>query len=199
MINKFYKLSRRIRDEEKGVALIEFAYAAPVFFMLLFGVFDYSYGLYVRTVLQGAVDAAGRKASLERTTTATLDAEVLNSIKNINKSGTTDISRRFYQNYSDVQRPEDMVDTNNNKMCDPGEQFIDRNGNGVWNADVGLPGRGGAQDVVVYRVAFTYKRIFPLWSLIGQSQDQRFVATTILRNQPFTAQAARVGVPTTCK
>ncbi|HEU4650737.1 MAG TPA: pilus assembly protein, partial [Croceibacterium sp.] len=60
--------------------------------------------------------------------------------------------------------------------------------------DVGLAGRGGAQDVVSIKAAVTYKRIFPLWSMIGQTQDYTISAQTYLRNQPFSAQAARVGV-----
>ena len=40
----------------------------------------------------------------------------------------------------------------------------------------------------------TYRRIFPLWSLLDQSQNYTIAARTYLRNQPFSAQAARVGV-----
>jgi Flp pilus assembly protein TadG len=198
MIKFANTLFRKARINQDGTALIEFGLIAPVFFMLLFGVFDYTYALYARTLLQGAVDSAGRYASLERTTTASLDDMVRNSVGSINKSGTLVFSRQFYENYSNVMRPEEMVDSNNNGQCDPGEQFIDRNANNVWNADVGVAGRGGAQDVVLYSATFKYKRLFPIWSMIGQSQEQEFVATTILRNQPFSAQAVRTGVNMVC-
>ena len=51
-----------------------------------------------------------------------------------------------------------------------------------------------AQDVVSIRASLTYKRIFPFWNMIGQPQNQVLTATTFLRNQPFSAQATRVGV-----
>jgi TadE-like protein len=185
---------RKIRRTQAGIAVTEFGIIAPTFMLLLMGVFDIGYAGYIRSVLQGAVEQAGRDASLETTTTAQLDASVRAATQNINKAGTLTPSRLYYEKYSDIAVPEDFTDANANGIRDPGECFIDKNGNSVWNADVGLGGRGGAQDVVVYSAAFKYTRIFPLWRMIGQPQEMTIVGRTYLRNQPFSAQAARVGV-----
>lgn len=187
-------LRHSIRKDENGVALTEFALITPIFMLMLMGVFDIGYGIYVKSLLEGAVEAAGREASLETTTTATIDDRVRTTMGSINRSNNLVFSREYYQNYVDVELPEDFTDGNANGLRDPGECFVDRNGNSQWDSDVGLPGRGGAQDVVLYSATLTYSRLFPLWSLLGQSDSTEVTGSTYIRNQPFSAQAARVGV-----
>jgi TadE-like protein len=209
LLSKLRKKARR----EDGIAVTEFGLIAPTFMLLLMGVFDVGYAGYAKGVLQGALEEAGRSASLETTTSAILDNKVLQSVKALDKStvlnpvnDTTNtsltITRKYYERYSDIATPEDFTDSNTNGMRDPGECFIDRNGNNNWDVDVGLSGvvggreagRGGAQDVVIYEASISYKRLFPLWSILGQSDTEVVVGRTILRNQPFSAQAARIGV-----
>lgn len=187
-------LPRRIRRDENGIALTEFALITPMFMLMLMGVFDIGYGIYVKSLLEGAVEAAGRQAALETTLTTTIDDRVRTTMAAVNGSQNIVFTRDYYQNYVDVDLPEDFTDGNANGVRDPGECFVDRNGNSVWDSDVGLPGRGGAQDVVLYSATLTYDRLFPLWSLLGQSSSVAVTGSTYLRNQPFSAQAARVGV-----
>jgi Flp pilus assembly protein TadG len=187
------RLLRAVRDK-KGMALVEFALIAPTFLLLLMGVFDIGYGMYIKAILEGAVESAGRISSLENTTTTAIDDKVRAQVTALNRSGNLQFTRIYYQNYVDVDLPEDFTDANANSNWDPGECFVDRNGNNTWDADVGLPGRGGAQDVVLYSATLEYRRLFPLWSMLGQSETKAITGTTYLRNQPFSAQAARVGV-----
>ena len=192
--NQNQKAARLLRKDERGAALTEFALISPLFMMILMGVFDIGYGMYVRAILQGSVEDAGRAASLETTTAGTIDQRVRDQVESLNRTGNLAFEREYYQNYTDVITPEDLTDSNLNGVRDTGECFIDRNGNGIWDADVGLPGRGGAQDVVVYTATITYERLFPLWSMLNQPSTQTLKGKTYLRNQPFSAQAARVGV-----
>ena len=188
------KSARLLKQDERGAALMEFALVSPLFFLILMGVFDIGYGLYAKSVLQGSVEGAGRLASLESTTTSVTDQRVRDAVGALNKLGPITFKRTYYQNYQDVSVPEDFTDGNANSARDAGECFIDRNGNGVWDQDVGVSGRGGAQDVVIYTATMTYDRLFPVWGMLNQSQQQKLTGTTYLRNQPFSAQAARVGV-----
>lgn len=81
-----------------------------------------------------------------------------------------------------------------NEAYDPDECFADRDGDRIWDRDIGIANsRGSGQDVISIRATLTYRRIFPFWKMIGQSQDQTLQALTYLRNQPFSAQNARVG------
>jgi TadE-like protein len=193
-MTKMKYLPWRIRKDANGVALTEFALITPVFMLMLMGAFDIGYGIYVKSLLEGAVEAAGREASLETTATTTIDNRVRTTMAAVNRSEDIAFSREYYQNYVDVELPEDFTDGNANGIRDVGECFVDRNGNSIWDSDVGLPGRGGAQDVVLYTATLTYNRLFPLWSLLGQSNSIAVTGSTYIRNQPFSAQAARVGV-----
>lgn len=203
-ITLFSKLLWRVKRDD-GIAATEFGLIAPTFMLLLMGVFDIGYAGYTKAVLQGALEEAGRNASLETTTPAVLDNKVFTTMLTLNKnivlnasSGYTgdklNITRKYYERYSDILTPEDFNDANNNSLRDSGECFVDRNGNSTWDADVGVTGRGGAQDVVFYEATLTYTRLFPLWQILGQSETEVIKGRTILRNQPFTAQAARSGV-----
>lgn len=185
---------KRIAHNQDGISAVEFGLLGSLFLTFLMGVFDIGYGVYTKAVLQGALEEAGRTASLENTTDAAIDARITQQVNAINSPGTITVQRKYYENYDDVTLPEDFTDGNNNGIKDSNECFVDRNGNKQWDADVGLSGRGGAQDVVAFTATVQYTRIFPLWKLLGQSDQQTLTATTNLRNQPFSAQSGRVGV-----
>jgi hypothetical protein len=191
---------RRLPAERSGTSTIEFAVVAPVFLAMLMAVFDLGFLVYAKAVLQGAVEDGARSASLENTTWADIEERVNSQVTSVIpvENAETDISFDFdptyYGNYSDIALPEDFTDTNGNGVWDVEECYVDRNNNRTYDTDVGLAGRGGAQDVVSISASVTYRRIFPLWSLIGQTPDYTIAARTYLRNQPFSAQAARVGV-----
>lgn len=195
---------RRLAADSDGIAITEFAFVAPTFLLLLMGVFDYGFALYADSVLQGAVQNGARRASLENTLWTDIEAQVNKEVRNVvptsdpNTEITFTLDPSYYQNYNDIKLPEDFTDKERagvkNGVYDPDECFVDRNSNGVWDQDVGLAGRGGAQDVVSIKASLTYKRIFPFWKMIGQPDQQTLTATSYLRNQPFSAQASRVGV-----
>lgn len=186
--------------DNKGVAAIEFAMIAPTFVMILMAGFDIGFGIYAKGVLQGAVEDAARTASLENTSWEAIKSRVNNQVRKVIPSAdpATDITftmdPSFYGNYADVSLPEDFTDSNGDGNWDPNECFVDRNANSQFDTDVGIAGRGGAQDVVAISAELTFERVFPLWAFMGQPNTITLEAKTFLRNQPFSAQAARVGV-----
>jgi hypothetical protein len=197
---------RSLARDRDGIAVTEFGFVAPLFLLLLMGIFDQGYALYIQSALQGATQEGARRASLENTLWADIEAEVNAKVRQVVPSSdpsteiTFTLDPTYYQNYNEIGMPEDFEDrfrgspAVKNGTYDPDECFVDRNGNRQWDQDVGLAGRGGAQDVVSIRASLTYKRIFPFWKMMGQSDTQVLSATTFLRNQPFSAQATRVGV-----
>jgi len=186
-------IQRGLGSDDRGATLPEFAFVAPVFILLLVGIFDIGQGIYVRSILQGALQDAGRDAGLETGADqiATIDSYVKAQVLPIAPSATFDVKRANYMNFADVGRPEDFTDKNDNGAYDDDECFTDENGNNIWDDDVGKDGLGGANDVVMFTVEVTYDRAFPLWRLIGQREQGTISASTILRNQPFGGQAAR--------
>lgn len=162
-------LLRRLRRHERGVALIEFALTAPVFLLILMGIFDYCWQMYAQQVLQGVVAKAGRDATIETYTAnqTQLDGRVESQVKEVFKNATVSFSRRAYDDFSNIKPPR-------------------KNADGCIE-DGGKGGNGGADDVVLYRVSMRFKRVLPVWRMLGQPEYTTLSSTTILRNQPFAA------------
>lgn len=196
----------QLRCDKDGLAMTEFAFVAPVFLLMLMGIFDQGFAMYIQAALQGATQEGARQATLENRLYTDIEAKVSQQVRNVVPSSdpsteiTFTLDPTYYQSYSEISVPEDFEDkfrgspSVKNGIYDADECFVDRNGNNQWDEDVGLTGPGGAQDVVSIKASLTYKRIFPFWKMIGQPQQQVLTATTFLRNQPFSAQATRVGV-----
>lgn len=194
-------LAARLRREEVGGVIVEFAIVAPVMCLLLVGAFDVAHTLYTRAALQGVVQKVGRDASLETggdaATQATLDGRVRNQVKAFANNAEVAITRNYFRTFTHAaaKRFEPFTDTNGNGTCDgpsgatPGEPYEDTNGNERWDATGGNDSQGSADDAVVYTVTMTYPRMFPLHSMIGLSDTTVVEATTVLRNQPFSDQA----------
>jgi hypothetical protein len=178
----------RVRDA-RGTTAVEFALVAPVMLMTIMGLFDMGHAQYTRALLEGAIDKASRAATIEGSSTTSIDARVTTVVKQIAPSATLTFNRTTYSDFSDVGMPEDFDDVDRDGTCDNGEPFEDANGNGTYDLDRGKTGNGGARDAVLYTVQVTYKRILPIGRLLGQSDSMKMSVTSVLRNQPYGIQA----------
>jgi Flp pilus assembly pilin Flp len=188
-------LDRMLRDR-RGASAVEFALTAPILFLVISGTLDMAQGFYVNTVLQGSLNAAGRKSSLQSggTEAATLDAAVSKMIKYAMPKASVTFTRKNYADFNSAGKPEEVpIDHNNNDRADPGDCFIDMNNSGFWEDDMGKAGLGGANDVQVYTVSVSYKPMFGFGSYLGLPTNQKIRGTTILRNQPYATQPTRAG------
>ncbi|PCD01604.1 tight adherence protein TadE [Sphingomonas spermidinifaciens] len=183
--------------DRRGVSAVEFGFIAPTFCMVLLGIFDFGHTLYMRGALQGVVQKSARDSTLESNTTAgqqaILDARVRAQVKALANNSTVEFKRRYYRTFSDAAAAsaEDWTDTNNNGRCDAGEPYEDANNNSNWDADGGNDGQGGAKDATVLTVTVTYPRMFPLLKLLGDNTaNAKIVATTVLKNQPYSDQGS---------
>jgi Flp pilus assembly protein TadG len=186
-------LTRLWRDE-RGVNIIEFALASPLLFMLIMGSMDIARGLYAKSVMEGELQRAARKSSLESGGSAAnqklLDEEMVAKLKAISAGANVKFERKAYDSYKRASlRFEDFTDGNGNGKCDKGEPFVDRNSNGAWDTDAAVTGQGGAKDVVLYTATVEYPRIFPLAPMLGLPASVKVSASTVLRNQPYDDQA----------
>lgn len=182
-----HALFRRLRQHDRGVALVEFALTAPVFLLLLMGIFDYCWQMYAQQVLQGAVSQAGRDATLQSHAIdqSDLDDAVEAQVLNIFKNAEVSFTRKAYDRFDQVGVEERYTDANNNGSYDSGECYDDFNSNGRWDADRGSEGNGGADDVILYTASMTFDRVLPVWKMLGQPQSTTLSSSTVLRNQPF--------------
>lgn len=181
--------ARALRRDNRAAAATEFALTAPLFLLVLMGVFDFSWQMYAKQVLSGAVSKVGRASTLEGNANSqtTLDADVRAKVQKVFKDSTVTFTRKAYDSYDEIGDPENYTDSNSNGRYDSGECFQDVNGNGSWDTDRGQTGNGGAEDVVVYTASMQITRVLPVWKMLGQPQNKTITATTVLRNQPYNA------------
>jgi hypothetical protein len=184
------------RDD--GIAATEFGLIAPVFFLLILGMFDIAHMAYARSVLRGAVEVAARQASLETGDTEEADAIVKKMVEPILPGVEIDADRTSYFDFADIDRPEQFDDGNGNDICDEGESYVDENRSGAWDADIGVDGNGGSGDVVLYRVSATYSPLFPVPFMPSAWTERTIGATAVKKNQPFSNQVEYATTSGTC-
>jgi Flp pilus assembly pilin Flp len=196
------KKLNRLKHCEDGTTLVEFGLIAPALIVMLMGSFDAGHGMYVRAVLNGALQEAGRASSLEgayRTSnTQSIDAKVEEIVREVAPGAEVKPVRRYYKTFSEAAAAEAEEWTDNdpdgagpllpNGICDDNESYLDENSNDTWDADGGSEGTGDSKDVVILTVTIKYQRLFPVHRLLGLSDEVTVISDTILANQPYGAQ-----------
>lgn len=183
----------RIRREEGGVTLVEFAFVAPVFFVLLLGTFDIMHQQYTASLMYGVMQKAGRDLTLESAGSrqSAIDASVINRIRAVAPAGAeVELLKLSHSDFSDIGEPEEILGGDGDDKCEGenNEDYVDANDNGRYDLDRGKTGVGGARDAVLYTVTVTYPRMFAMSGLLGLPKNVQLEASTVLRNQPFDEQ-----------
>jgi Flp pilus assembly protein TadG len=187
-------LSKLWRDKS-GVSVTEFGLIAPVVSVMMLGTMDAGHTVYMRTIVDGAIQDIARDSALEDGAILgkqeAINARITDQIKRLNSDANINIKRRYYRNFTNAAdaEAEEFTDTNNDGECNNNEPFVDGNLNETFDSDGGDAGQGGAKDVSIVTVTVTYPRLFPMAALAGLPQDVTVAATTVLANQPYGDQA----------
>lgn len=184
-------LQKRLRSDENGATLVEFAIVAPVLMMVIMGIFDMGHTQYTSALMNGAMQKAGRDLTLQSAgaTESAVDAAVVNQITSIvPASAEIELVKLSHYEFEDIGEEEEYTDDNGDGECNNNEPFIDYNNNGVWDDNRGTAGLGGAKDAVLYTVNVSYDRLFPMAGLAGLPEKVELSASTVLRNQPYAEQ-----------
>lgn len=184
----------RLRRDKQGATIVEFAILAPVMLMMLMAAMDLGHSVYTQAILEGEMQRAARKMTLESAgavaTQTALDNSVRRQVKGMVSNAVVTFSRTaFHDHRAAANLKEDFSDTNGDGICNNGESYSDLDGNGSWSATAGANGIGGAEDAVLYQATATYPRMFPIAGMLGWSNNVTVSASTILRNQPYASQA----------
>jgi len=199
MMRRLPNLIRSMSADERGVTIIEFAIVAPVLIVMLLGGFDLVHQSYVRSVLQGALNDAARRAAVEDPEFVaagdTLEERVANliigQVDPIAPNAEIEIEQSNFYDFSGIGNPEKlMTDVNENGQYDEsdGDCFADLDEDGEYDTDTGREGIGGANDVVFYEATLTMPRLVPLHGFLGVAPEYNLRAETAIRNQPYEAQ-----------
>ena len=184
-----------LRKDTKGATLTEFGFVAPILILMIMGIFDMAHTQYTATMVNGAMQKAGRDLTLENAGSQlnTIDQTVIDAVKTVSPdSATVQLDKLSHYEFSDIGEAEEFTDDNDNGVCDDGEPFVDANDNGEWDSDRGEDGIGGARDAVLYTAIVKYDRLFPMYGLAGLPQEVEIRASTVLRNQPYDVQDTTV-------
>lgn len=190
-------LVKRLRRDEQGAAIVEFALVLTPLLLFLIGGLDLGYQAYLRSVIQGALNDVARTGSIEgptfNCTGDTVEEQIGCAIQTrsdvIARGATYQITMRNFYDFSGIGRSEKLVtDYNSNGQYDLGDCFVDLNANGAYDTSAGRTGVGGADDVVFYEVRLSMPRLFPIHKFIDTTPDYHIYATAAVRNQPYAAQ-----------
>lgn len=175
---------KRLGKDQSGSYVIEWALLFLPLMTLLLGMIEYGYYAYSKARVEEALrqvsrlSATGIAADLTAVSAA-LDARFEDMPFDYN------IDVKSYKDFNDVGQPEPMTsDVNNNGSVDPGDCYIDINDNDVWDADSGVSGIGGADDIVYFGLQVSYDPIFTLsQSVFG---NKMYIdANAAIKNEPY--------------
>jgi Flp pilus assembly pilin Flp len=198
-------LASRVRalcGNQDGATALEFALVAPVLVLMIMGGFDAGYGVYLKSVAAGTLEAKARAASLEGATESQFDEDVREGMRAIlpnyaHADENIILSKRNYTDYSRIGAAERITtDYDDDGELDVGDCWLDEDENGVFGNNGGAAGLGGADDGVYYTVTLKLPRLFPMASMIGLPEEQQITVKTLVINQPYGTQTVR---PTVCR
>ncbi len=193
------RFARTLQRDIRGVSAVEFGLIALPLSMLLMGGFDLGHQAYIRSVMQGALTDAARRASVQHPDIAasgsTAEERVTNSItaqlRPITPNAQITVTQSNYFDFSGIGNPEKlMTDVNGNGSYDAADNdcFSDLNENEQYDTDTGRDGIGGANDVAFYEATIDMPRLLPVASLLGFSPSYHMTVGTAVRNQPYGTQ-----------
>lgn len=180
---------RRLRGEEDGATIVEFALIFPVFLLAVFGGIETAIVIFISSSIESAVLEASRYGVTGGTVPGVTREERVLDIVGRKTYGLVnmdevEVETLVYESFDDIGQPEPFDDANGNGVYNEGEAFTDVNGNGVWDADMGAAGLGGPSDVVVYRVSYAWGIMTPfIRNVMGDSIAH--VSSVAVRNEPF--------------
>lgn len=188
---------RKLWRNDDGATLLEFAFVAPVFILMLIGAMDVGYSMYIKTVAAGTLERAARSGSLEGANFSQVEENIRSAVFEIlptyaRHDDNVDVSVRNYTDFSRIAAAEKITkDINNNGVVDSGDCWIDEDNDGQFGINQGQEGIGGADDAVYYNTTITMKSLFPFHEFLSGSPDKQFVVQTLVINQPFQQQNTR--------
>lgn len=180
----------RLARDTGGSTVVEFAFVAPIFVVMLVGILDTSMNLYASSMLDGIMQKAGRDFTLEdaRSREDELEGYIRSQVGTVAPNAVVTFERKSYFDFGDVGQPELYDDENEDGVCNDNERFEDVNDNGQWDTDRGQESFGGARDAVLLTATATYPRLLPMANLIGLDDTVSLQSNTVLRNQPYDNQ-----------
>lgn len=182
---------KRQRLNDRGVTAVEFSILAPVFLLVVMGIIELSSAMFAWVTMESAVREASRFGITGYAEDGETREEGITRIMQAQSHGLLNpakivIDTLVYSQFDKIGQPEPYTDANANNQYDSGEAFVDVNGNGEWDPDMGATGAGDAGDVVIYRVTYPWQMFTPFAQSLFPNQGQiTLSASMVVRNEPY--------------
>lgn len=182
---------RRLGRAQDGVTAIEFAVVAPVLLLLIFGIIEFATIMLVANMMENATSISSRlgktgyAASGKSREETILESITARAGKLITPSKLV-ITSKYYEQFDQIGDAEPWNDANHNGLAETGE-YNDINGNGQWDADMGMAGYGDAEDIVVYTIRYPWRIMTPIMREIiaDGNGDFPIIAHAVVKNEPY--------------
>ncbi len=182
---------RAFLREERGAALVEFAFAGPILITTLMVIIEVAFVIFLSLMVESGVRESARFGLTGSEPPGFTREQYIVEIVNRRTLGFMEITEdnvsvKVYESFDDIRDAEPYVDANLNGQYDPGESFTDTNGNGTYDGDPGIPGAGQSGDIVLYQVTANWT-IFTSFvaGLLGDSGLFTISASVVVRNEPW--------------
>ena len=179
---------RRLRaDAQKGSAAIEFAFVAPIFFVLLLGIFESAIMFFSQEVLQSAMGDMGRMIRTGQTSCYTTgsggacQAMTQDQFRSLLCAKVAPLLQCNSNLQIDVQAFNGYTNIGNAPPLTAGNTLDPT----LANFQL-----GGACDVVLARAFYTWPVVTPVmtWFLVNMAGGKHLmIGATAFRNEPFNA------------
>ena len=171
-----------------GSTAVEFALILPVLLLFVIGSIEMAINLFIGSSIESAVMEASRYGITGTEAGVSRADKVLEIVADrtygLLDMDQVDMDTLVYESFADIGEPEPFTDQDGNLVYNSGEPFVDVNGNGQWDEDMGEAGLGGPSDVVVYRLSYDWGVITPFMQrVLGESITH--VSSIAVRNEPY--------------
>jgi Flp pilus assembly pilin Flp len=181
---------KKLSRNEDGVTAIEFALITPVFLLMIMGIIEFSMIMFTSAVMEGATNNSARLGKTGYIAPGSSRQQQILANVGAKTAGLLDptkitLTSEVYTDFDDIGKPEPCISPPT-APCPgaAGVNFIDINGNGTWDSDMGQAGLGNPGDVVVYTVSYPWPIVTPIINTIIGSTFT-ITARTVVRNEPY--------------
>ena len=181
---KRFRFLRRIRRETKGATAIEFAIIAPVFFMMLWGIFETGLVFFASQTLTHGLQATSRQIRTGQAAADELSQSAFRAMvcDQVNYLLSCDADRLYidvqsYSSFGGVAFPEPLDEDGNFDNVNMNHFNIGESGN-----------IAGGSSIVLVRAFYVWPLITPVFSqfFANMPGDKRLLSASVaFKNEPF--------------
>lgn len=176
----------RVWKRQEGTVTLEMAFVAPVLILLIMGMLELGIVYFIQSTLEGA-NVVGSGINSLAAIRGVSRADYIRQIA-VERSGGFLDPEEIVIDVSAL----DMGGPGGAEPCitvlcgggDPGHDYIDINGNRMWDEELSASPDGKPKDIIIYTVTYPWQVVTPLlWPFRDEEGDIRVTSIAMTRNR----------------